>query len=313
MKYKNFDQYSREYIPLDWMIIKNHPNNSLNGNNYFQISFNRFKEIINYLEKYLKNNSNILEIGTYPGIIPQIFYEYLRNRINYKFYGSGLNFTQEFIKKMNEYDINLINCDLDPRISDRKKNISNKINIQNEKMDFVILTDVIEHFYDPFYPLTEINRVLKTNGYLLITTDNLLRFNNYVKLLSNKSINTPLIESNIFYNGEWRPHFREYSKKELEKLLGWSGFKVIEHKFYESKFGHYLNASKKNTKKNISLNYKGKLMEIIKIIFINLFNNLKDNHIIICKKVKNYENDSENTPALTENFEEWLNLRNKFK
>ena len=100
---------------------------------------------------------------------------------------------------------------------------------------------------------------------------------------------------------------------ELEKLLDWSGFKVIEHKFYESKFGHYLNASKKNTNKNISLNYKGKLMEIIKIIFINLFNNLKDNHIIICKKVKNYENDSENTPLLTENFEEWLNLRKKFK
>jgi len=45
-----------------------------------------------------------------------------------------------------------------------------KLNIANDQYDVVLLKSVIEHLHDPYPLLSEIRRVLKSNGYLVVMT-----------------------------------------------------------------------------------------------------------------------------------------------
>ncbi|MBS3175939.1 class I SAM-dependent methyltransferase [Candidatus Woesearchaeota archaeon] len=49
-------------------------------------------------------------------------------------------------------------------------NITNKIPFQNEQFDYVTMVAVIEHLKNPKEVIDEINRILKPNGLLIITT-----------------------------------------------------------------------------------------------------------------------------------------------
>jgi hypothetical protein len=41
------------------------------------------------------------------------------------------------------------------------------------------------------------------------------------------SPNTHPVRSCLFFRGDWRPHFREFDKKELEFFLQYCGFDII--------------------------------------------------------------------------------------
>ena len=72
------------------------------------------------------------------------------------------------------------------------------------------LLDTIEHLVDPTFCLDQINKSLKKNGYLIITTDNITNFL-YIQdmLRKGKSPNVPFVLSSKVYSGDWRPHDRE--------------------------------------------------------------------------------------------------------
>lgn len=65
---------------------------------------------------------------------------------------------------------------------------------------------------------------MKTDGRLIITTPNLVRLNNRIKLLIGKSINY-----DISINYEYGAHYREYTASEIIYLLETSGFKKIKY------------------------------------------------------------------------------------
>ena len=64
--------------------------------------------------------------------------------------------------------------------------------------------------------------------------------------------------------GDWRPHFREYSRSDLFQLLEWAGFEVVEHNFYETKFGEYTNVNGKLLREKKKSSLKSKLKSIIR-------------------------------------------------
>ncbi len=57
------------------------------------------------LWKYFSKNDSVLDIGVYPGVVPQIFHEYYPSNNNYKYFGLGLGFEDDFVKSMHQFNV----------------------------------------------------------------------------------------------------------------------------------------------------------------------------------------------------------------
>jgi ubiquinone/menaquinone biosynthesis C-methylase UbiE len=309
---KSFKKYVEKCKPFPWTLVREHPNDWLVGNNSLLISFVRFKLIMEAVKHYFSTGFTVLDVGVYPGIVPQLFHEYYPSVGDYRYYGLGLGFNDEFTEKMDEYGVKLLECDLDPRLNLNGKRVTS-IPLEDETIDFVIFTDVIEHFFDPFYPLQEINRVSKIGATMILTTDNINRLGCLLDFLRGRGCNVPLIEGNLFYTGDWRPHFREYSRDELFQLLQWAGFEVLEHQFYEVEFGQYFVEKNILRKKDrLKRSFIGSIVNIIQKLAVPILPQLRDNHILVARKVKTYEEMRDTAPKVVSEIDEWHHQRQEF-
>lgn len=306
---KGFELYVAGQEPLSWTIVTDHPTPWLIGNNEMTINYIRFNLIMDAVQEYFQKNSVVVDVGVYPGVMPKIFYEFYP-RADYEYYGCGMGFDKNFREKMKTFNVNLLECDLDPRLHLSKgRKIS--IPLENEKANLCIFTDVIEHFFDPFYPLKEVNRVCKLGAIIILTTDNLTRAG--WALLRDISPNVPLIEGNLFYEGDWRPHFREYSKDELFQLLQWAGFEVVSHQFYEAEFGLYRVVDRRLKKVARGLDpFAKRAKNFIRMLLNKAVPHLRDSHILIAQKKSNYETMQNSAPQIVDKLEQWIWQRKKF-
>ncbi|MDD2768535.1 MAG: class I SAM-dependent methyltransferase [Methylococcus sp.] len=100
-------------------------------------------------------------------------------------------------------------------------------NIENDQFpypdnefDLVIFAEIIEHLLnDPCKVLREIQRVLKPNGTLILTTPNVTRLENVTRLISGSN----LYDHYSGY-GPYGRHNREYNHHELDQLLRFEGY-----------------------------------------------------------------------------------------
>jgi SAM-dependent methyltransferase len=99
---------------------------------------------------------------------------------------------------------------------------SERFPFANEEFDVVLCCEIIEHLTsDPLAALREIKRVLRTGGVFVLTTPNVNRLENVVKMITGVNIYDP-------YSG-YGPlgrHNREYNKHELYVLLTYLGFEL---------------------------------------------------------------------------------------
>ena len=98
---------------------------------------------------------------------------------------------------------------------------------KSNSFDCVILIEVLEHIFDTIAVLSEINRILKTNGKLFITTTDF----NFLK----KLIISLFLFDRYFY--PTNPHIRIFTKKTLKSLLCKTGFRVIHYQWNGSYWG----------------------------------------------------------------------------
>ena len=90
--------------------------------------------------------------------------------------------------------------------------------------DVVLFCEILEHLtMDPSWTLSEIHRVLKPGGYLILTTPNVLRLQNLRHLLRGKNI----YDSYSGY-GVYGRHNREYTSNELFRLVRLSGYEIVK-------------------------------------------------------------------------------------
>lgn len=95
--------------------------------------------------------------------------------------------------------------------------------LESATFDLVIFAEVIEHLtYDPTHALGEIHRVLKEDGYLVISTPNALRWDYLLKMLRGKNYYPPFSGY-----GTTARHNREFSIDELKDLVGGCGFEIL--------------------------------------------------------------------------------------
>jgi SAM-dependent methyltransferase len=99
----------------------------------------------------------------------------------------------------------------------------------DEEFGFAILTEVFEHLHiDPLFVLSEVNRVLRPGGVLFLSTPNLYSLDKVVRYLRGGGFNDPLAQFQFLRKVGHMGHIREYSVREMTRLLEYSGFEVID-------------------------------------------------------------------------------------
>jgi SAM-dependent methyltransferase len=99
----------------------------------------------------------------------------------------------------------------------------------NNHFDAVILSEVLEHLnFNPLPVLQEINRIMKPDGILYITTPNQANLINRIKIMAGRSIRNSIYDSVIQLDPARNMicgiHWREYTLQELIRLLETTGF-----------------------------------------------------------------------------------------
>ncbi len=153
--------------------------------------------------------------------------------------GGNPYFTSTLIKNFTKYDLVCTNFfgNEPGKYSEKKSSKTGdemvfeyyNNNIEKEELPFppgsfdvVLFCEVIEHLtMDPLYALTNIHRVLKQGGTLIVTTPNVNRLYNVASILAGININDTYSGYGVYGR-----HNREYSKNELIGLLSHAGFDV---------------------------------------------------------------------------------------
>lgn len=94
--------------------------------------------------------------------------------------------------------------------------------VADETYDIVICCEVLEHMeIDPMFMLSEVNRVLKTDGTLLLTTPNVLSSRAFTRIMQGYP---PYFFMQYHKSREYHRHNYEYSAKVLWNTLKCAGF-----------------------------------------------------------------------------------------
>lgn len=97
-----------------------------------------------------------------------------------------------------------------------------------EGFDGVLLMEVLEHFaVDPMFALAEVNRILKPDGFLFLSTPNLASWRALYAAIEYRS---PYLFGVFTANASTDRHNREYTVEEVRRLVIAAGFRVEQIK-----------------------------------------------------------------------------------
>lgn len=192
---------------------------------YLDFHKSRFDYILKLCQKYFKPGKKLLDIGS-------LFGHLCRGAqlIGYETYGLDLpKYVEEFADRFRNFQINNIACNLEKEPAPFARN----------KFDVIVAGEVLEHFN--FYPdrfFAEIVRMLKPGGILILTTPNLMRLNNVLKMFVGAKKNWDT--KNDLIN---RDNCREFTAAEIVYLIKKSGLKVkkLEYKNFNNPNLGYFN------------------------------------------------------------------------
>ncbi|MBD1144517.1 methyltransferase domain-containing protein [Pelagibacterales bacterium SAG-MED37] len=309
MKNEEYKKFVINYKPFEWEVNDSDFRERVRGKHSFLMSFERFYKVFLYLEELKNkglNNPKILDVGSFPGNMIHLTKKIYNNFSDY--YSIGLDLDEKFVNIMNKYNVKCIDTEIDPQFPSPKKILEWDI----KNFDISFLLDTIEHLVDPTHCLDQINKSLKIEGYLLITTDNITNFLYIAEMLrKGKSPNVHPVLSSMVYTGNHRPHHKEFSKDELKFLLERSGFELIKHEYFDRKQGDYFIDKKTNLikKHKLKKTLKNIIFELIKNIGFSI-PHLRNHQIVLAKKVKNIEEVKKNR-MVTTSIKEWQEIRKK--
>lgn len=99
--------------------------------------------------------------------------------------------------------------------------------LHGERFDLILFNEVFEHLrLDPLLALRHLRQTLAPRGILILTTPNLYSLRTTLSFLAGRGFNNPLVE---WQKEQWlghAGHVREYSTREMRRLLEASGFTV---------------------------------------------------------------------------------------
>jgi SAM-dependent methyltransferase len=185
------------------------------------------EEMQNYLKEHLlrmlytysilpRGQGNLLEIGSNPYYMSLIIKKFTRYNLYCSNYFIGENSDADRIQTV-------VHIETKEAIEFRFKHFNIEtydFPYPDDLFDVVLFCEVIEHLAsDPLKAVLEIKRILKPGGYLVLTTPNVCRIENIIKLIVGGNIYDPYSRHGIYGR-----HNREYTRNELFLLLKHAGF-----------------------------------------------------------------------------------------
>ena len=235
--------------------------------NYISFLHSQYENILIDFNNIFNNHFNdkrVLEISSFLGVV-----DIALAKIGFEVYTYDIPEFQNNSKLNELYS----KFNVHPSSGYLKDVWQNGLPYPDNHFDAVILSEVIEHLnFNPLPVLQEINRILKKDGILYITTPNQVNLINRIKIILGRSIRNSISDSVTQLDQTKHTicgiHWREYTLEELIQLLEIMGFTITTYT--------YSHMAKKNTSPSIK-----------KIFYATsglLFPKLADSITIISKK-----------------------------
>ena len=187
--------------------------------NYLNFSLDRFLKTLELFPEDINDRSRVLELGASPYFMSLLIKKYYNCKLEFaNFFGASTISKKRDVlssKKYNrKYDIDFKHFNVE----------KDEFPYKEKSFDMVIFCEIIEHLtVDPVHTLVQINRLLKEGGYVIITTPNVLRYENVVKLIMGRNIH-----DHYSGYGAYGRHNREYTPRELRLLVESVGFRAVK-------------------------------------------------------------------------------------
>jgi len=193
--------------------------------NYIDFLRFQYEKILTDFNKIFNGNfesKRILEISSFLGVV-----DIALAKIGSEVYTYDI---PEFQKNENLIELYL-KFNIRPSSGYLKDVWQNGLTYPDNHFDAVILSEVIEHLnFNPLPLIQEINRILKKDGILYITTPNQVNLINRIKIISGRSIRNSIHDSFTQLDQAKHTicgiHWREYTLEELIQLLDSMGFGI---------------------------------------------------------------------------------------
>lgn len=175
------------------------------------------------LTEKLKGNIRLLDIGCHDGIFTMEFSKKVGAKEVY-----GLEINKDFIKQARSKGVI---C--------KKTDVNKKLPFADNFFDIVLCNQVIEHLYNPDNLFLEINRILKMNGHLYISTPNLCSLHGRIFVLLGWQP-TAIAPSTRFIFGnplrgetsgffKYNRHLTCFTPASFKEMTEFYGFKIIKY------------------------------------------------------------------------------------
>jgi SAM-dependent methyltransferase len=205
-------------------------------NDYLKVHMKRFAETIGLLQPIIRPAMRIVDLGSYGSLVPA-----LRDLLG----ATDITLTEPFQERKpaseNSFLQNARNGVRYPVHVDRF-DIEGPFPYEDGRFDVVIFTEVLEHLSrDPLQTMSEINRITKPEGYLLLSTPNCASVRSVLRILRGGNPNIyPVYQrcpSTDRHNHEYVP----WEVRELLRLCGFtnSEFKTVDV-YQDQQFGRLL-------------------------------------------------------------------------
>lgn len=159
----------------------------------------------------------------------------------------------DYAKRFKDLGFNVIAGDIDigrfkykNEIEFKYCDITKEMPFPADYFDYVLLMEVVEHLRNPYAVMPEINRIIKKNGSLILSTPNILNLKSRFRFLiegAYEYFREPPLDQvknpkEIIFN----LHIVPYRYQELEYLLSMTGFKIenILTSMYEGYWAWFL-------------------------------------------------------------------------
>lgn len=171
---------------------------------------------------------------------------------------TGLDYAASGLEVAEKHDIHAVQSDL---------NANPILPFDRQSFDVIVCKDILEHLLDPLAVLREVSRVLRHDGYAIISVPNHFSFGMRMRLLLGKGIiyKSLLANHQSQYN-EWNyMHIRFFTFKGFRRFLGDAGFRAEKWFWDFGNLAHYfepgmwIEPQLRKIKEGLPVSRRGKL------------------------------------------------------